>query len=220
MSGGLFYEDHIGKILRNEKPTQFTGILSRDGSLAPLRPGETLYPRSPTISGSVDVRRFLQSEYDAVFLRQVYDLSTSITTQDLQALVNSDTYALLRLPAYTGNRNLDARSTLDAAFHPDYQDVSSPYFCGRSCLRRYRIEYKLHPGWDKVGLGQMVSILTEWKLMEDIREDAARMSYYGAVPFKVPLRQPMLHSTNSGNFEEKYVMVYIARDVRPTMQRG
>jgi hypothetical protein len=57
-------------------------------------------------------------------------------------------------------------------------------YCGRDCLRRFRIVYQVNSDSDEPAKNQ-VSCLQRWGLMHDIRSDITRTSYFGVVIFKL-----------------------------------
>lgn len=186
VSGGLFYEQHIGRIILNQQPALFTGY---DKHALRLLGDEELpktYPFDLTQSGGkIDVRWFLPQDYDPPFLQSVYDYSSETKTEELKQLLASDQPDTFSI--YRQNKNLRA--------------PNDPYYaCGPQCTRSFLLLYPLNDfSAGKNGLGAQVKLLETWALMEDIREDVARVSYKNVVTFKQKLEK-----------SNEWIRIYIA----------
>lgn len=210
VSGGLFYEQHIGRIVLNPAPVSFTGF--RGARLTSYRVQPRTRPfasldvsNHQTAAPMVDVRWFLPDEYDAVFLRSVYEHSTPTDTAALRRLLDSDQPHAD--PLYVQNRNLKPLESSPPDSQNADNDAGSRVIdpCGPRCYRSYVIYYQ--PGdytAGKNGLGAQVRLLEQWQLMDDIREDVARVSYRGVVVFKQRMR-----------VVDEWVRVYIAPERKP-----
>lgn len=208
VSNGLFFDSHVGRIELNTNPVQFTGYNRETGDLTPL---DSL----PSIRASeerqlVDVRLFFPDIYDDSFLKQVYELSTPVTTFELKDFIEGKMTNTSFLSSNPNLYYLGSSEKRTPVPETMFSDVASVHYCGRLCRRRFRIEYKLTPGVGKYDLGGMAQELLAWELMDDIREDAARTAYKGVVSFKLKY----IHMIDGLRGPEEYFMIYIA----PTKQ--
>jgi alpha-1,3-mannosyl-glycoprotein beta-1,2-N-acetylglucosaminyltransferase len=189
VSGGQMFDEFVGKVVLNESPVEFSG--SRDGQFL----SNKMLPFPSDIG--IDVRYFIKENYDKVFLYQVYSLSTVIRVEELD-----DIHKITSGKVYNAKDEEVSENIAYMVAHNSNKVASSKYKnCGKRCTLRFRIEYKQWT-YGKAGLGDLISLMEHYKLMSDIREDVARMSYMGIVPF----RKKILVDKN--NYEN--ALVYLA----------
>jgi hypothetical protein len=236
VSGGLFYEDHIGKILKNEKKASFVGfnyethkfMSNNDLPINKLTSAKT-FPELKT----VDVRRFQKQNYDKIFVEQVWDMATEISNEKLRQLVNAQDPFILQ--EYLENSNLlhedrkePAKIDEEYPYYTSkkscsvYEDVNSKHYCGENCRRRFRISFQKSQHQRKYNLQQQSVILKQWQLMPEIREDVARTAYLDVVTFKLKLTHTKglfpakCNLTNEAEASE-FVIVHVAPEPRPSV---
>jgi hypothetical protein len=110
VSGGLFYDDHIGKILINQdRSVQFVGY-DRD----------TLqFDQNTNLSQQnniVDSRFFLKEHYDAIYFKQTYSLSEEVTPERLDDILK--TPKPLDFLEYANNSNIMVAKTVPLVSPP------------------------------------------------------------------------------------------------------
>ena len=155
---------------------------------------------------------FLKQYYEASFRRQVYEFSTQVSTRELIDLIENRSPSDVEI--YRKNANWVVTAT-ETSSPTVYDDVNNIHYCGDLCRRRFRIVYHTQNyrggAW---ALTEQVQLLDQWKLMSDIREDIARVSYLGVVAFKVKLKHPQPLNPpryrGASDDREEYYMVYIA----------
>lgn len=233
VSGGLFYDDHIGKIKKNELAVSFTGF-DKD-TLKFYNPKK--YPVVNVVEDKIqreqpkliDVRKFLPANYDKEFIEQIWDLSTEVSASALLNLVeSSDPYSF---EAYWNNKNLLPNDRISSRIMKAlqlentciaYEDVLSKHYCGINCRRRFRISFNRGPGPGKFALTAQTAILKSFHLMDDIREDIARTAYMDVVTFKLQLKHkeelyPYRCTKPAGDQADpsEYIIVHVAPRTRP-----
>jgi alpha-1,3-mannosyl-glycoprotein beta-1,2-N-acetylglucosaminyltransferase len=193
-SKGQFFEDHIASVQKNSEMIEYTGLDANRKELLPF----TKSQREDQMVGKniwnsfkntqVDVRKYKKSEYDRVFLDQVYRYSTIIDALQLLTLLNSPDPHTSKLFVDSPNAIVpdDLKKPLKLELHPALYP-NTAYYCGEYCLRRFTVIYKKTgvQGWD-----DFVKLAKEFKLMEDIRAGQARTAYLGIVCFKLPIKNP------------------------------
>lgn len=194
VSGGQFYDEHIGRIvLSKDETVRFTGFDQKTLQLSRNVP--ELVP-----SSSIDVRLFLKEQFDQRYVQQVYDLASDIHVEELLRLIESENPQSFK--QYSDNANV---VSVLGGVSEDTKSPQSQHYCGDNCSRRFRIQYA--PDYSgKAGLGQQIESLGRFQLMTDIREDCARMSYLGVVEFK-----QFVKSTGES------ITVFIAPESRPQL---
>ena len=214
VSGGLYYDQHIGRVKLNSKTVQFSGFNPATGQLSDKNPliADLNYklPQSAADFKIVDVRRYVKENYDAFFIHQVYTLSSRTTTEELKRLIDADSPQSFEI--YKNNANLAdlIGSRILGTGRTVFDDVNSIRYCGRSCQRRFLITFnRLGTSYAKSDLVPQSDILRQWDLMEDIREDCARAAYKDIVTFKVRLKQAPQSA------EPEFITVYIAPEITP-----
>jgi hypothetical protein len=212
VSGGLYFDEHIGKIQLSQEKVSYIGLTPGMKSLVStdvLPLDRPLASKTSLDLKSIDVRSFIRTNYEPRFRQQVYELSSLTSTDELRQLAASlDPFTF---EIYSNNANIVPVMKVPSV----YDDVNSIYYCGDHCRRRFRLTYKTDNyrggAW---ALADQVRLLDEWQLMSDIREDIARVTYLGVVSFKVKLAHPQ--TLRPAKFEgtrvdkEEFFMVYIA----------
>lgn len=114
-------------------------------------------------------------------MKKTYMYSTEISSEALKQLLALDSEQLKQAHHYDQNENV-----IRALFSKEkLLDINSPFFCGKSCLRRFVIYYEQNAEWS-----EFVKEAATWNMMTDIRANLARTSYLGIVCWKEKLASP------------------------------
>ncbi|KAI3637336.1 hypothetical protein MIR68_004661 [Amoeboaphelidium protococcarum] len=224
-SGVGWFEQHVATVKLNLEPVKFEGFFPGSSQLQRYT-AEQQQDRSTARENTVvDVRNYLGKIYETRFMKQVYELSSLVTSEKLRAIISSvDGQNELE---FAENANIlphlrQSVRNIKAIDTPiEYDDVNNIYYCGQNCRRRFRLEYKkLNSDRKQITLYHQTSLLEEWGLLNDIREDCARTAYKDIVTFKIklnssstatfksPSRQSSISSREGKGVE--YVQVFIA----------